>query len=345
MKLYVRIKKKLRDFVLEVEFTARNEVFALLGASGCGKSMTLKIIAGIETPDEGQVILNGRTLFDSDKKINLPPQARRVGYLFQNYALFPNMTVAENILFAMQGSHDKKNLKLRENISRFKLDGLENSYPRELSGGQQQRVAFARILASHAEILLLDEPFSALDSYLKWQLEPELADIFKAYGNSAILVSHDRNEVFRLADKVAVLNAGKLDALGTVHEIFEQPKTVATALLTGCKNISAARKIADDKILAEDWQLTLTAKKIPDELKFIGIHAHFLECRSAADDNVFRMHVAQIVENTFFYIVMVRTTDSAQMIRWEVDKNFWREFAHDEMLLHIPADKIILLNG
>ena len=141
MELYVRIKKKLRDFALEVEFTARDGVFALLGASGCGKSMTLKMIAGIETPDEGQIVFNGRTLFDSDKKINLPPQVRRVGYLFQNYALFPNMTVAENILFAVHGSSDEKNLKLKDNLSRFKLVGLEDSYPQELSGGQQQRVA------------------------------------------------------------------------------------------------------------------------------------------------------------------------------------------------------------
>ncbi len=344
MELYVRIRKKLRDFELDVEFTAHDEVFALLGASGCGKSMTLKMIAGIETPDEGKILLNGRTLFDSDAKINLPPQARRVGYLFQNYALFPNMTVAENILFAAVGTRDEKNFKLKENLSRFKLGGLENSYPRELSGGQQQRVAFARILASHAEILLLDEPFSALDSYLKWQLELELAEVFKAYGESAILVSHDRNEVFRLADKVAVLNAGKLDALGSVHDIFNRPQTVATALLTGCKNISVARKIADDKIFADDWQLTLTAKKIPDDLKFIGIRAHHLEQTSTAGENIFRFEVAQVVEDTFSYIVMIRVTNSAQMIRWEVDKNFWREIAGDELFLHIPADKIILLN-
>lgn len=167
MKLDVQIKKILRDFVLNVEFSVRDEVFTLLGASGCGKSMTLKMIAGIETPDAGRIILNGRTLFDSAKKINLPPQARRVGYLFQNYALFPNMTVSENILFAAVGTRDEKILRLKENLTRFELDGLEKSYPHELSGGQAQRVAFARVLASHAEILLLDEPFSALDSHLK----------------------------------------------------------------------------------------------------------------------------------------------------------------------------------
>ena len=342
MKLDVHIKKSLRDFVLDVEFSVRDEIFALLGASGCGKSMTLKIIAGIETPDEGKIILNGRTLFDSTKKINLPPQARRVGYLFQNYALFPNMTVAENILFAATGD---KLSKLKENISRFKLNGLENSYPRELSGGQQQRVAFARILASHAEILLLDEPFSALDSYLKWQLELELAEILKSYNGAAILVSHDRGEVFRLANRIAVMNQGRIEALNTRHELFGNPQTVAATLLTGCKNISVARKISEDKIYAEDWQLTLTHKKIPDDLKFIGIRAHFLEYRSAVGENIFPMEVAQVVEDTFSYIVMVRATDAAQMIRWEVDKNFWRKIIADKISLYFPADKIILLNG
>ena len=320
MELYVSIKKRLRDFVLEVEFTTRDEVFALLGASGCGKSMTLKIIAGIEKPDSGKIILNRRTLFDSDKKINLPPQERRVGYLFQNYALFPNMTVAENILFAAVGTKDEKIFKLKENLARFKLKGLEKSYPHELSGGQAQRVAFARVLASHAQILLLDEPFSALDSHLKWQLELELAEVFKIYG-AAILVSHDRTEVFRLADRVAVINAGKLEASGSKHEIFQRPPTKAAALLTGCQNISAAKKIADDKIFAEDWQLTLTVKKIPDDLKFIGIHAHALEIGSEIGENIFPFEVIGVVEEPLNFVVTLRAAKEALPLRWQADKN------------------------
>ena len=341
MKLDVRIKKFLRDFVLDVDFSVRDEVFAFLGASGAGKSMTLKIIAGIETPDEGQIILNGRTLFDSAKKINLPPQARRVGYLFQNYALFPNMTVTENILFAATGTVSEKILKLKENIARFKLDGLENSYPHELSGGQAQRVALARVLASHAEILLLDEPFSALDSHLKWQLELELAEVFKIYG-AAILVSHDRDEVFRLSDKVAIINAGKIEALGTKHKIFQRPPTVAAALLTGCQNISAAKKIADDKIFAEDWQLTLSAKKIPDDLKFIGIHACDLEQISAAGENIFLLKISRVIEDTKFFIVLFENN-----LRAEVDKSVNSSFLipNSSLYIRLPADKIIFLKG
>lgn len=337
MDLRVSIRKKLRDFVLDVDFSVRDEIFALLGASGSGKSITLKCIAGIETPDEGEIILNGRTLFDSAKKINLPPQLRRAGYLFQNYALFPNMTVAENILLAAVGSAEEKRRKLKENLSRFKLDGLENVYPNELSGGQQQRVAFARVLTSHAEILLLDEPFSALDSYLRWQLELELAEIFKIYG-AAILVSHDRGEVYRLADRVAVMNAGKIDTVDGKREVFKNPKTLAAMILTGCKNISSAKKISADKIFAEDWRLELTAKNIPNDLKFVGVRAHDLELCNELGENTFAMEVVQIIEDTFSYIVMVRA-NGGKPIRFEVDKNF---FQTSKIYLYFPIDKIIL---
>ena len=346
MVLSVSIRKKLRDFFLDVNFQTSNEILALLGASGSGKSMTLKIIAGIETPDEGKIILNGRVLFDSEKKINLPPQSRRVGYLFQNYALFPNMTVAENILFAAVGNRNEKLRSLDENLKRFQLRGLENSYPHELSGGQQQRVALARILTSHAEFLLLDEPFSALDSYLKWNLELELAEIFKSYNGAAILVSHDRDEVFRLADKIAVLNQGKIDAMNGKHELFDNPQTVSAAILTGCKNISSAKKIDDDKIFAEDWHVTLSVnKKIPDDLKFIGIHAHALES-SRAGENIFSAELVQEIEDTFSNILMLKlTADSENLIRWEVGKDFWRNVQRNELCVKIPAEKIIFLNG
>ena len=329
MELKVCIKKNLRDFKLDVDFVVRDEIFALLGASGCGKSMTLKCIAGIETPDSGEIVLNGRTLYDSVKKINLPPQLRRAGYLFQNYALFPNMTVAENILFAAVGD---KISKLKENLSRFQLDGLENAYPSELSGGQQQRVAFARVLTSHAEILLLDEPFSALDSYLKWQLELELAEIFKQYG-AAILVSHDRGEVYRLADKVAVMHNGAIGTLDGKREVFKNPKTLAATILTGCKNISPARKIAEDKIFAEDWGIQLVIR---------NVRAHDLEPRADLGENTFAFEVVQIIEDTFSYIVMVRA-NGGKPIRWEVEKQLGiRNEELGMVCLHFPPDKIIL---
>ena len=181
MSLIIDIRKRFEKFKLNVSLEADNQVTGLLGASGCGKSMTLKCIAGIETPDEGRIVLGDRVLFDSERHINLSPQKRRVGYLFQNYALFPNMTVAQNIAV---GVRDRS--RLPETVSRlirtFYLEGNEKKYPRQLSGGQQQRTALARILASEPRTILLDEPFSALDSHLKWQLEPEFKDVLDAFG-------------------------------------------------------------------------------------------------------------------------------------------------------------------
>jgi len=338
MVLNVSIKKILRDFVLEVNFSTKDEIFAILGESGCGKSITLKCIAGIETPDAGKIILNDRILFDSEKKINLPPQMRKVGYLFQNYALFPNMTVAENILFA-----EKNFEKLEENLRRFKISEIRNAYPAELSGGQQQRVALARILNSNAEILLLDEPFSALDSHLKWNLEIEMAEILKNYG-AAVLVSHNRGEVFRLANKIAVMNRGKISEINSKQELFENPKTFSAAMLTGCKNISAAKKISEKKIFAEDWQIELAVdKKIPDDLKFVGIHANFLKKVSEVGENIFLMKVEKIIEDEKFFIIELKNFET-QSIYFEVEKNFWLANKTEEIFIKIPSEKIILLN-
>ena len=238
MSLKVNIKKRLGNFNLDVAFETERGVFAILGASGCGKSMTLKCIAGIETPDEGRIELNGRILYDSAKKINLTPQKRRVGYMFQDYALFPNMTVEQNIKAGM-GKHPEEE-KVRSYINRFRLEGLEKHYPAQLSGGQKQRVAMARMIASEPDILLLDEPFSALDSYLKWELEQEMRDMLAEVQKPVLFVSHNRDEVYRLCSVVSCIDHGKMEVIEKTKEFFHNPKTKTAAVLSGCKNISAA---------------------------------------------------------------------------------------------------------
>lgn len=207
--LYVDIEKRLNRFTLKAKFTCDQNTLALFGASGAGKSMTLKCIAGIEKPDRGVIQLNDKVLFDSEKKINLPPQKRKVGYLFQEYALFPNMTVSGNINTGMRKlpKSDRENT-LHELIEQFQLNGLESRRPDTLSGGEKQRVALARIFASKPEVLLLDEPFSSLDTMLKLQLIPYIRDVITEFGGETILVSHDIDEVRQLCGTLSPISNG-----------------------------------------------------------------------------------------------------------------------------------------
>lgn len=233
MALLVDIRKRFRNFELQVSFETEN-VTGILGASGCGKSMTLKCIAGIETPDEGRIVLNDRVLFDSRQHIHVPVQERRIGYLFQNGALFPDMTVEQNIRAGLRDRQSGKSI-IDHLLQDFQLEPLCRKYPRQLSGGQKQRVALARILAGCPEVLLLDEPFSALDSHLKWQVAQSLSEMLKTYAGDMLFVSHDQDEVQYFCQNVCVLEAGKSLPMQTVEELFGYPKTASACLLTGCR--------------------------------------------------------------------------------------------------------------
>lgn len=208
MSLSVHIRKKIGDFCLQSDFEAGEEVLALLGPSGCGKSLTLKCIAGIERPDEGTITLSGRVLFDSSARVNLPPQMRRVGYMFQNYALFPNMTVRKNVL---AGMGKRPNPSLADPfLEQFRIADLADRYPHQLSEGQKQRTAMARIVAQAPDVILLDEPFSAMDSVLKWQLEQEMLHVLQEMKKPAVFVSHNIDEVCLLSRSVCSMKDGKI---------------------------------------------------------------------------------------------------------------------------------------
>lgn len=288
--LEVDIRKKLKGFELDISFEAGDGCLGILGPSGCGKSMTLKSVAGIISPDSGRIALRysmgeaagGRVLYDSARKVNLRPQERRVGYLFQNYALFPNMTVAENISVGLHSRHframtaRKRQETVGTLMERFQLSGLETRYPGQLSGGQQQRVALARILAYEPEVLLLDEPFSAMDAYLKEGLRLELAKVLREYGGIAVMVTHDRDEAFQLCRRLMLVDRGRVLAAGDTREMFSTPGTCQAARLTGCKNISRIERLGKRRIRALDWKnLELdTAVDVGAEITAVGIRAH-----------------------------------------------------------------------
>ena len=207
MAIQVNIEKNFKGFSLKSVFESNTSATGILGASGSGKSMTLRCIAGIETPDRGKIVINGRTVFDSEKKINLKPQERRIGYLFQNYALFPTMTVKDNILCGYRGEKGQREEKARDFMKRYQLEVLENRYPSQLSGGQQQRVALARMMIGEPEAILLDEPFSALDYQTRLNVSDDIGKILKSSGKPAILVTHDISEAISMADRVLILSA------------------------------------------------------------------------------------------------------------------------------------------
>lgn len=347
--LQVDIEKTVGSFQLRVKLESENEILALLGASGCGKSMTLKCIAGIMTPDRGRIALNGRVLFDSEAGINLTPQQRRVGYLFQQYALFPNMTVAQNIAAGLHHlSRQERAAAVTAYIQAFHLEGLERHRPAQLSGGQQQRVALARILASEPEVLLLDEPFSALDSYLKWELELELMDTLKGFQGEVLFVSHSRDEVCRMCETVCVLNCGQSEPKASVAELMRTPGTVSAALLSGCKNFSVAERIDDQTVHCADWGVTLrSAVPITASTTHIGIRAHYIIPGEAAE-NVIECRVARVVDNVFSTIIMLETpggTKGRSLLRMEMDQSAWRKLSGVEVLrVHVaPSDVLPLL--
>jgi molybdate transport system ATP-binding protein len=348
MALSVDIEKRIGRFHLKSRFEAENETLAILGASGCGKSMTLKCIAGIMTPDKGSIVLNGRVLFDSEKKINIPARNRGTGYLFQNYALFPNMTVEQNIACGIPKGRDKVKA-VREKVAAFYLEGLERHYPYQLSGGQQQRVALARMLASEPALLMLDEPLSALDSFLKWQLELEILKVQESFDGTILFVSHNRDEVYRLCDRVAVMEDGEtIEVLGK-KDLYAKPQTLSTALLSGCKNFSAAEKTGPNALFAKDWNAELTSSKpVPDDLKYVGFRAHFFELASAGGRNVLECRVTRVIEDMFSIIVIVRAKGGSDgdwaNLRYELDKDKWNKLGNPEtLLLRMPEDQLILM--
>ena len=337
--LKVDIHKELKEFDLDVDFELKKGCLGILGPSGCGKSMTLKSIAGIVTPDNGIISLTAdeeTTYFNSKQKINLKPQKRNVGYLFQNYALFPNMTVEDNIAVGVSKGNSKT---VSEMIKRFHLEGLEKRYPRQLSGGQQQRVALARILAYGPDVILLDEPFSAMDTFLKEQLRLELVNSLKDFDGFSVLVTHDRDEAFQFCDELIILDKGKIIAKGETHQIFEDPKKVEVARLTGCKNISKIEVLDDYHVKSLDWGIILeVSQRISSDITHIGIRAHDFSSANKDNVNAFDTKDSTLLEMPFEWEITL-----ANGLWWKKEKGIHEhEFVIPEYLKVDPKNIILL---
>ena len=348
MAIEVRMKKKLGNFQLDIDFKTDENRIGILGASGCGKSMTLKCIAGIETPDEGRIIVDGTLLYDSAKKISLKPQKRHIGYLFQNYALFPTMTVEENIAAGLQGRKEEKRRRVVEMMEKFQLLGLGKQLPGELSGGQQQRVALARIMAYEPEVILLDEPFSALDDFLKDRLAQEMLDLLKDYRGTVVLVSHSRDEIYRFTRELLTMADGMQISYGGTREIFANPGRKETARLTGCKNIAEAKRIDGRHLEVPEWGITLCLNEnIPEKVAFVGVRAHeFIPVWGDAGSNCIPVNVKSSAilpfERKYF---LAGAEGSEEDICWFLQRDKWPLIDRKGMpdFLMMPEGKILLL--
>lgn len=346
MSLTVRIRKQMGDFSLEADFTAQQETLGLLGASGCGKSVTLKCIAGILRPDEGLIQLDGQTLYDSAAGICLPPQKRGVGYLFQSYALFPNMTVRQNIAAAV-ADRRLRHSETEEKLRQFRLEEIAELKPPQLSGGQQQRTALARILASRPRAILLDEPFSALDSYLKYQLELELTEMLEQFPGPILYVTHDRGEVFRSCRRVCVMDQGKTQGMFSLWDLFHAPGTQAAARLSGCKNFADAVP-SGTVVQLPQWGLTLECgRAVPADIRCVGIRANLISPQLCENANAVPCTVQRIVQDVSTTIVLLRpegAAPDAPPLRMEIDREDWRQVAPGSPLtVYIQSRDILLL--
>ena len=358
MSLQVKIKKDFGSFSLDVDFEAGDGTFGLLGASGCGKSLIMRCIAGVETPDEGRIVVNGAVFFDSEEGVDLTPQQRKTALLFQNYMLFPNLTVEQNVAAGIDAKADRAERAriVDGELARFDLGHFRKRYPSQLSGGQQQRVALARMLAARPQILMLDEPFSALDSHLKGLLEQNLAGLFDDFSGTVLYVSHDIDEALRFCDSIAVIDNGRIRQIGAGREIVDRPTSLAALKLSGCKNVTEAERIGEGRIRCPRWGVELAcATQVPEGVRYAGIRAFRIEQAECPGENVFPMRVERASDSRFERTVLLSFAnrdcgreDGAKGSMHLLHQSLMQERAFplpqagDEVLVRLRPDRIYL---
>ena len=372
MSLEVDIEKKFKGFNLQARFSAGDETLGLLGASGCGKSLTMRSIAGIERPDSGKIVVNGTVFFDrapgKKARVDLSPQQRKTALLFQNYMLFPNLTVAQNVAagIAKDVSPADRDAMVQAELKRFGLSGFEKRYPVQLSGGQQQRVALARMLAARPGILMLDEPFSALDAHLKSVLEQNLVSLFDAFRGTILYVSHDIDEALRFCDRIAVVESGHIMEMGTGDDLVNRPQSQAGIKLSGCKNATPAQRRGPHTVWLPKWGVQVeTAAEVPEGVKCLGVRAFYLQRADGPGRNCFRMRVDRVSDSRFERTALLgfldRSLEAAPAVERTEDEMkylhqhlFWRvdklktdaellPHESEELWIHIPDDKLYLV--
>lgn len=320
--LSLNFQKNLSGFQLQSNFELRDkELLVILGPSGSGKSLTLQAIAGLIDPDDGFIRFGDQWFFNHERRIKLRTQERQVGYIFQNYALFPHMTVRENIAYGMKDrNRGYRDIKIRELLELMRLEDHGNKYPRSLSGGQQQRVAIARALAANPRLLLLDEPFSALDNIIRHKVKMDLLRIKETSQIPMILVTHDLDEAYTLGDRLLIMDQGRVLQQGTPKEVFSRPLSRQVAKFVGMKNIIHG-KIQDydlqSKIVTVNWKglnLQVFCSEMPrGDWLVLGIRPEEVmliregeELSKSVKENLVNCHIQQIVPEGLYYRLYLR---------------------------------------
>ena len=346
-RLYADIHRKIGEFDLNVLIESDASRVGILGESGSGKSMTLKSIAGIEAVDSGHIEVGGRVLYDSAERIELKPQKRNVGYMFQNYALFPTMSVLKNVMAGLGKATEENRSKAADMLRRFRMDGFENRLPGELSGGQQQRVALARIMVTEPALILLDEPFSALDSYLRDRMQVEMTEMLEDYIGQVVMVSHSRDELYRFSEELFILSEGSVIRHGETKTVFREPRCEKAARLTGCKNISRARRIDEHEAEASDWGVTLRLdREVPGTVRYIGCRAHCFEpVWGQRQENCVKFDLLRVDDLPFEKNYYIRTADKDAPLCWFVQGEEQKVIAEKGLpdYLKLAEDDILLL--
>ncbi len=343
----------LRDFDLQVEVRTGAGAVGLLGPSGAGESMTLRIIAGVVTPDRGSIVLNGKTLYSSAARIDIPPAQRRIGIVFQDYALFPHLTVQENIAFGLHGfSPAERRARVDEQMRRLHISELAHRFPREISGGQRQRAAIARALAPAPDALLLDEPFAALDPHLRRRMEEQLRRSLAGYTGAVVFVTHDVEEAFRFCADLLVMDSGRVIALGPRQALFDQPRTVAAARLTGCKNIVPAVVTGRDSVGVEVWDCVLKCPGADTSaVRHVGYRSHqFNFVRDRSSENAFPCWLVETSEaphEMTLYLRLHRAPQPGEShhLQADIPKPDWRQLRErpQPWLIQLDPARILLL--
>lgn len=339
-------KKKGIDpvFMLDAKFEVGDELVVLFGRSGSGKTTALQCISGLLEPNGGKIIVNDNVYFDCHKRINLPVQQRSLGYVFQNYALFPHMNVKKNISYGLKGwTEEEKEKRVREMLELLHIEGLENNLPSQLSGGQKQRVALARALAPKPDILLLDEPFSALDMVVRMKLREKIREIQRELGIPVLFITHNHVEAFTIADKIIIFHNGRVQQIGTPEEVFYHPKNRHVAELVGMSNIFEDAVVVEEKnassgVLLQSEEMLVRANH--DELKkdekiSWGIRPENLRILQLSDEdistreNVFNATVKSIVNKGSSKVIALEIKEHKNLLITEVANQFFENIQLD----------------